>query len=187
MVRHSPRKTIDSLRDQIFALLNKKKASFEIALKALSQCEAHIRNRMMVEKIAKECELKLSRFVSNEDLELYYDLKQGRHDVGYISKGWEDPGFRIGDLIEMEKSKMDSFKANAYEILRFCATNGIVLTVEETKDTITLQMEGVIYSEGFNKDTFSKTLKTLNECVEKAQELLARYKYVTNTPSRQQT
>ena len=172
MVRHSPRKTIDSLRDQIFGLLSKKKASFGDALKALSECEAHIRNRMMVEKIAKECGLKLSRFLTNDDLELYYDLKRGRHDVGYISKGWEDPGFRIGDLIEIEKWKTDSFKANAYEILRFCATNGIVMTVEETKDTITLQMEGVIYSEGFNKETFLKTLETLNECIERAETLI---------------
>ena len=172
MVRHSSKKAVDSLRDQIFALLSKKKASIEDALKALSQCEAHIQNRVMVEKIAKECALKLSRFLANEELELYYDLKRGRHDMGYISKGWEDPGFRIGDLIEIEKSKEELFKGNAYEILRFCATNGIVLTVEETKDTITLQMEGVIYSEGFNKDTFLKTLETLNECIEKAETLI---------------
>jgi len=172
MVRPSPRNAVDSIRDQIFALLNKKKASFEIALKALSQCEAHIRNRMMVENIARECGLKLSRFLANDKLELYYDLKRGRHDMGYISKGWEDPGFRIGDLIVMEKLKEESFKANAYEILRFCATNGIVITVEEGKDTITLQMEGVIYSEGFNQDTFLKTLETLNECVEKVQDLI---------------
>jgi hypothetical protein len=172
MVLHSPRKAVDAIRDRIFALLKKKKASFEDALKALSQCEAHIRNRMMVENIARECGLKLSRFLANDQLELYYDLKRGRHDMGYISKGWEDPGFRIGDLIEMEKWKEESFKANAYEILRFCATNGIVITVEETKDKITLQMEGVIYSEGFNKDTFLKTLETLNECVEKAQDLI---------------
>jgi len=46
------------------------------------------------------------------------------------------------------------------------------MTVEEDKNTITLQMEGVIYSEGFNKDTFLKTLETLNECVEKVQELM---------------
>ena len=141
-------------------------------MRALSQCEAHIRNRKMVEKIAKECGLKLSRFLANDELELYYDLKRGRHDMGYISKGWEDPGFRIGDLIEIEKWKEESFKANAYEILRFCATNGIVMTVEETKDTITLQMEGVIYSEGFNKDTFLKTLETLNECIERAKTLI---------------
>jgi len=174
MARNSFRKTVDSLRNQIFALLSKKRASFEDALKALSQCEAHIRNRMMVEKIARECGLKLSRFLANEELELYYDLKRGRHDMGYISKGWDDPGFRIGDLIEIEKWKEESFKANAYEILRYCATNGIVMTVEEDKDTIILQMEGVIYNEGFNKDTFLKTLETLNECIEKAQELLSR-------------
>lgn len=172
MVRHSPRKAVDSIRNQIFALLNKKRASFEDALKALYQCEAHIRNRMMVENIAIECGLKLSRFLANDELELYYDLKRGRHDMGYISKGWGDPGFRIGDLVEMEKLKEESFKANAYEILRFCAANGIVITVEEGKDTITLQMEGVIYSEGFNKDTFLKTLETLNECVEKVQDLI---------------
>jgi len=172
MFLHSPRKAVDSIRDRIFALLKKKRAPFEDALKALSQCEAHIRNRMMVENIARECGLKLSRFLANDQLELYYDLKRGRHDMGYISKGWEDPGFRIGDLIRMDKWKEESFKANAYEILRFCATNGIVMTVEEDKDTITLQMEGVIYSEGFNKDTFLKTLETLNECVEKAQDLI---------------
>ncbi len=74
----------------------------------------------------------------------------------------------------LEKSKEELFKAKAYEILRFCAINGIVMTVEEDKDTIILQMDGVIYSEGFNKDTFLKILETLNECVEKARELLAR-------------
>ena len=172
MVHSSTKKAVDSIRDRIFVLLEKNKASFEDALKALSQCEAHIRNRMMVENIARESGLKLSRFLANDELELYYDLKRGRHDMGYISKGWEDPGFRIGDLIDMEKWKEESFKANAYEILRFCATNGIVMTVEEDKDTITLQMEGVIYGEGFNKDTFLKTLETLNECVEKAQDLI---------------
>jgi len=30
---------------------------------------------------------------------LYYDITRGRHDMGYIAKGWEDPGFRIGDLV----------------------------------------------------------------------------------------
>ena len=172
MVHSSTKKAVDSIRDRIFVLLEKNKASFEDALKALSQCEAHIQNRMMVENIATECGLKLSRFLASDELELYYDLKRGRHDMGYISKGWEDPGFRIGDLIDMEKWKEESFKANAYQILRFCATNGIVITVEETKDKITLQMEGVIYSEGFNKDTFLKTLETLNECVQKAQDLI---------------
>jgi len=34
-------------------------------------------------------------------------------------------------------------------------------------------MEGVIYKEGFNKQTFLLTLDTLTECVEKVQEMIA--------------
>ncbi|MGH7208832.1 MAG: hypothetical protein ACREIL_05550 [Nitrospiraceae bacterium] len=174
MVRNSPSKAINSLRDDIFVLLSDKEVSFEDALKALSQCEAHIRNRMMVEAMAKECGLALSRILANDKLELYYDLTRRGYDMGYISKGWEDPGFRIGDLIKIPKRKKNPWKAHTDEISRFCATNGIVMTVEEGKDTIELQMDGMIYSEGFNKDTFSKTLETLNECVEKAQHSVAK-------------
>jgi len=98
MLRMLPSDGDNPLRDQIFALLNIKKVPVEKALEALSQCQAHITNRILVERTAKECGLRLSRFLTNKDLELYYDLKQGRHDVGYISKGWNDPGFRVGDL-----------------------------------------------------------------------------------------
>ena len=70
MVRNSPSKAIDSLRDDIFVLLSDKEVSFEDALKALSQCEAHIRDRMLVEAMAKECGLTLSRFLANDTLEL---------------------------------------------------------------------------------------------------------------------
>ena len=173
MVRQLRNSDSDSLRDKLFAVLGNNKVTADKALKALSQCEAHIRDRMMLETIVKECGLKMSRFIANDELELYYDLKRGRHDMGYISKGWEDPGFRIGDIIEIPKYKMDSFKANVYKILKFCATNGIAMTIAERKDTAEIHMDGVIYSEGFNKDTFWKTLETLNECVKKAESLLA--------------
>ena len=172
MVRQLRNSDSDSLRDRLFAVLSNSKVTADKALKALSQCEAHIRNRIMLETIVKECGLKISRFVDNDELELYYDLKRGRHDMGYISKGWEDPGFRIGDIIEIPKYKMDAFKANIYKILKFCAINGIGMTVSETKDAVIIHMDGVIYSEGFNKDTFMKTLETLNECIEKAESLL---------------
>ena len=46
------------------------------------------------------------------------------------------------------------------------------MTVKETGDSIDIAMDGIIYSEGFNKGTFKKTLETLNECVEKAEELM---------------
>ena len=104
--------------------------------------------------------------------ELYYDLKQGRHDVGYISKGWNDPGFRVGDLVSVSKENIGNVQANAYRLLKFCATRGVVLAVEEKADSIELQMDSVIYSDGFNKSVFAQVLHYLNACVEKAQELI---------------
>ena len=161
----------DSLRNKILAVLSKSKASVDDMLKALSQCQSHILSRMATEEIARECGLKLARYTSNQDLEFYYDIHKGRHCVGYISKGWKDPGFRIGDVIRIPERKAGLFQVNAYHILRFCAVRGITMTVEETKDAIEVHMDGVIYSDGFNKNTFTKTLETLNECVEKIREL----------------
>jgi hypothetical protein len=163
----------DSLRNRIFYVLRHNNASDEKAFKALSQCAEYIHNRTIVEAIAKECGLKLSRFITNNDLELYYDIKRGRHDMGYISKGWEDPGFRIGDVLIVPKRKIGSLKAGIYELLKFCATNGIALSIEEGRETVEIQMDAVIYSEGFNKHTFMDTLETLNECIEKAESLLS--------------
>ena len=172
MVRLTSSNNEDSLRDQIFNLLNNNNIRPDMAINILLQCQSHIRNRMMLKIIAKECGLKLSRFLSNDELELYYDIKKGRHDIGYISKGWEEPGFRIGEIINVPKKKIEVLKVNLYKISKYCAVNGITMTIEEKKDIIEIQMDGVIYNEGFNKETFMKTLESLNECVDKAESLL---------------
>jgi hypothetical protein len=161
-----------SLRRQVFCLLGKSKTSVEQDLTVLTQCASHIRNTMRIEKAARACKLKLSGFLVSDVLELYYDLKRGREEMGYISKGWEEPGFRIGDLIAVPKSKSRRLKACLPQIRKFCATNGIAMTVKKTKESIEIQMDGVIYSEGFNKKTFLNTLDTLHECVERTEELI---------------
>jgi hypothetical protein len=161
-----------ALRRQVFALLSESKTSVEQDLKVLSQCASHIRNRLLVENLARRCKLKLSGFLINDGLELYYNLSRGRDDMGYVSKGWEDPGFRIGDIISVPRSKAAKFKACLPQIRKFCAVNGIAMTVKRTKESIEIQMDGVIYSEGFNKKTFVSTLDTLHECVEKATTLI---------------
>ena len=160
------------LRDQIFEVLRNSRTSAEDDLTALLQCAAHIRNRIVVEQTAKECGLRLSGFRTNCDLELYYDLKQGRHDIGYVSKGWNDPGFRVGDLVEVPKANIPALTAHAYALLKFCATRGVAVTLEETANAVEVQMGSVIYSDGFNKKVFAQALQELNACVEKAQQLI---------------
>jgi hypothetical protein len=165
-------KTNSSLRQQVFALLHESTTSAEEDLEALSQCAAHIRNRMIIEGIARDCGLSLTGFLTNDALELYYDIKRGRHNLGFISKGWEDPGFRIGDLVEVGRWDGEVLKANSQQIIRFAATNGIAMTIQEAPITMTLQLDGVIYSEGFNRETFLQTLDSLNACVDKIHTLI---------------
>jgi len=171
------------LRQQIFEFLRASTTFVGEDLEALSQCVAHIRNRLKVEDIARECGLTLAGFLTNDGLELYYNIKRGRHDLGYISKGWEDPGFRIGDLVHIDPWEADAFRANANSLMRFCTTNGIGMVVQEAPSLIEIQLDGVLYSEGFNKETFLKTLDSLNACVEKIHTLIPRSRHDRNSPS----
>jgi hypothetical protein len=171
------------LRDHILAILNGSTTTVTEDLDALAQCVAHIRNRTIIGDIARECGLTLAGFLTNDALEVYYDIRRGRHDMGYFSKGWEDPGFRIGDLVEIDPWEADIPKANTPHIIRFCATNGIAMTVQETPTTITIQLDGVIYSEGFNRDTFLQTLDSLNACVEKIHALIPGGRHDRHSPS----
>jgi hypothetical protein len=172
MAKSRPSNKGEELRKQIFALLNKKKASADTALKALTQCQSHVRNRIMIEGVGKECGVTLSGFRTGEHLELYYDLKQGRHDVGCIAKGWDDPGFRIGDIVKVPKWKIADMKEHVYALLQFCATRGVIVTIEEKGTFIEIQLDSVIYLEGMNKRVFEQVLHYLQECVEKAHELI---------------
>ena len=127
---------------------------------------------MIVEDLARACGLTLAGFLTNDALELYYDIKRGRHDLGFIAKGWEDPGFRIGDLVDIGWWDADLVKANAAQIMRSCARQGIAMTIQEAPLTTTFQLDGVIYSEGFNRDTFLQTLDSLNACVGRIEVLI---------------
>jgi len=168
--RFSPQDT-PSLRSQIFQVINEADAPVAEALKALSQCRAHIENRMIVEQTLKQCGLRPSGFTANEHLELYYDIAAGKREVGYISKGWEDPGFRVGDIVPVPTPNIPKLTAHAFALLKFCATRGVAVTVEENAGSVEVHLESVIYSDGFNKKVFDQVLQELNVCVEKAHEL----------------
>jgi hypothetical protein len=148
------------LRDQLLNLLRESTTSAEEDLLALGQCAAHIRNRRIVGDVADAadaCGMTLTGFLMNDQLELYYDIKRGRHSMGYIAKGWQDPGFRIGDVLEIDPWEADVFHAHLLELITVA-----------TKPTGTeVHVDGVLCSAGFNAETFRGTLESLNECLEK--------------------
>jgi len=132
----------------------------------------YLPSKPLVEQTAASCKIELSRFLSNEHLELYYDMSRDGIDLGYISKGRKDPGFRIGDLIEIPRFREPIFTAVAARIRSLCASNGLGMTVNESEDTVEIQMDAVIYADGFNKKTFRQTVETVHECAEKVRKML---------------
>jgi len=163
------KQSVQALRRHLSAQ-SKHDASLEAAIQTQMQSPSNL-----VKDVAAECGLTLSNFLSHDRLELYYDIFRANHSVGYIAKGWKDPGFRIGDAINIMRGEEEvAYKAHSHEIMRFCATNGIVISIDETTEAMDLQLEGLIYTEGFNRHTFLKTLETVIECVEKAKGFIPR-------------
>jgi hypothetical protein len=74
-------------------------------------------------------------------------------------------------------------QANLHNLMRLCATNGITMTIQESPITSTLQVDGVIYSEGFNRDTFVQTLDSVNVCIEKIHTLIPGSRQALQAPS----
>ena len=139
----------------------------------LAQFDTPIRYRTMVEVAAEVCGLQLSGFLENDDLELYFDICNGEREMGFIAKGPQEPGFRLGDIVRIEKWQEDAFRATTSDILRYCAVSGITATLDKEPDEpYKLFLGAVIYAEGFNPATFSLALEALHDCVERVRELL---------------
>lgn len=139
-----------------------------IALKALSYCQSHFENRTVVETAAAVAGCSTTDCLSNDDLELYYDIVKGSKDVAFISKGWDDPGFRLGQIIAVSG---DSMERRLEDAKRLCETNGIVMTALKADDSeYEVTMEYVIFATGFDGRTFAQALSTLTECANKLED-----------------
>jgi hypothetical protein len=161
----------ESLRANILRLIADSAASAAEVLKALAQCQAHLTNRSLLEQALKECGLRASGFITSEDLELYFDVVKGKREMGYISKGWDDPGFRVGDVVVVPTSQIKAVRDHAQTLMKYCATRGVTVSGEKKDGSMEFQMDSVIYSDGFNKKVFAQVLHCLAECREKATEL----------------
>lgn len=156
----------------VLAVLQEYQLSMDQAVKVLAQCHRHIQNRMAIEGMASESRLKLDGFRTGEDMDLYYDIAKDGYDIGFISKGWDEPGFRIGELLILPAEAVDAFRRRAPEIMDFCSTNGIVCTGKLTPEGLELSLIDNIYSDGFNIITFVQTLEAVQACAERVRQLL---------------
>ena len=126
-------------------------------------------NQKLVWRALNRCGYSGSGFISNEQLELYYDIETSeQEDIGYISKGWEDPGYRVGNVIQIPLSRIERKKNLLPALMKYCATRGVAMTGDKlNSDTFELHLDSVIYADGFNKKVMYQVLECLSDCTDK--------------------
>lgn len=131
---------------------------------------AQHKNISLVKDCAKKLNLKLRRFQANGILELYFDVLRGNKNICYLSKAWEDPGFRIGDIIMLDKN-IPNFKQQFYEIFNICSKNfvsmGICKPRKNRINILELDLAIGIYKDGFNEKVLREAIETFKYVVEK--------------------
>lgn len=121
----------------------------------------------LVMKSARDAGCILLNHSSDEEHALYFDVQLAGEDVGCISRGWTDPGYRLLERVDLP---IFATKIWMVRLREFCATNGISLTRSADDPDTTVLLESVVYEEGFNAATLAKSLEALRDC---KRELLA--------------
>ncbi len=155
---------IHDLRTALFAALNSSDLGRSGQLRALEQCRAQLENRTLVESALLISGYDGADFCWNDQLEIYLDIKRNGEEGGFISKGWTDPGFRVGDVVIIPAEGIKSFNARAKDVHDLCSTNGFACTVTLSSDRCEVLIECVIYSTGFDGRTLSQSLSALAKC-----------------------
>jgi len=109
-------------------------------------------NAELVKKAASETGYTLHRFITNDSLELYFDVYKGIKSVCYIFRGWGDPGFRIGARVDIVKDQLTSheYRRLIRAIVKICArNNGELHSVISESENATFVLEYKLYNYGF--------------------------------------
>ncbi len=138
------------------------------ALRILAQIARQIANKSTVRAVAAAAGYEAVNFSFNRDLEVYFDLHHGEKDVGYIAKGWADPGFRVGEIVFLPGPVKRTGKW-IDDLRDYCAVHGIAATLEPSADGVEIKLEFVLYSEGFNTAVFAGALDSLRNCRRKVE------------------
>ena len=131
-----------------------------------------IRSIALVKDCAKKSKLKLKKFITDEQLEVYFDVYRREKNICFLAKGWDDPGFRIGEIIKLDKNSPD-FKRNFYRAFEICSKELISLGFfKQNKDYLWLSLGVGIYFDGFNEKVLKDVAVTLKDAADKIKSFL---------------
>lgn len=123
---------------------------------------------------AKKTGLRLSGYQSDAEKALYLDVTYEGIGLGFVYRGWDDPGFGVGDVIMVSAENMPLFGALSGRIFSRLATDGLAVTVHPLPTGgCCLAITSAIYSPGFNARVFGATLRTVAEATAWIERLMA--------------
>ena len=155
----------DGVRNAVFRYLGAHNVPADVASEALCHCLAAIRDAGQVGGLAAELGLEVAGPRSNEHMALYWDVTRDGRAMGFIYRGWDDPGFGVGECVPVSADEMPVLMAQVDAVTRLLATNGVALTITPlSAGGCWLDMTTVIYSDGFNAGTLRATLGTVAKC-----------------------
>ncbi len=132
------------------------------------------KNIKLVQSCAKKAGFELMDFLSNDVMELYFNVYTADGvNICYISKGWDDEGFRIGDIKNLSKytqNLQDKFT----RIFKACAKNLVSLDVLKEKDphNMILSFEIPIYQNGMTENVLSEVANNMRDTMQDINRIL---------------
>jgi hypothetical protein len=128
----------------------------------------------LIENCAQQSDFKLGGFLSNDSLELYFDIYHHDKSVCYIYKGWKDPGFRLGNLVNLKKNH-GHFREALDSISKICSKYMLTQSCSEKPDEgyLSVIFEMGIYDGGLNQSVFNEVAKNFEAAVAEIQTLVS--------------
>lgn len=163
-----------AMRKAIFGFMIDKNVQRDVAVQVLSQCANALKDSALVEAIAKIAGYELEGYRVDAALEIYYDVKKDDRDLGYISKGWTDPGFRIGEFLIFDSDAIHKFRMNSDSILNICSSQLVSCGARLENDELILELTIPIYEGGLNPQTMKAAFDHLAICTNQVKEMVSK-------------
>lgn len=121
--------------------------------------------------LAARSNLRLSGFRCGGDLEFYVDVFRGRRDCGFISKGWDDPGTRVGDIIYVSGRHIPTFRGAIEAVVDACCGEGICFHPRPVPGGLEVELWTPVYGDPMPARSILQALNSLRDCERRLRRL----------------
>lgn len=162
-----------TLRTDILSLLRRSETGADSCRDVLEQILAFLDDDEQVKTLATALGMDLSGFQTDAHLELYYDIERTGDEVGFVSKGWNDAGFLIGDILLVPSESAANLRTHAKQIQNLCAHGHLIHDVTISPDANAhIGLNILIDQNQFTQKTFAEALDTIQQTVTKIRRIL---------------